>query len=84
MDQLDGNPTGIAYYKGQERFSDGAFNVVNDEDWTAELALTACRALDLPTREGQVDRIRDAVDDGLLPLQAVEALVAPGWTELDE
>lgn len=66
------------------RFDDLHLTVVGPDDWTAELALTACRALDLPTREQQVGRIRSAVDDGLLPATAVEALVGNGWRELRE
>lgn len=80
MSSGDGNPTGIAPYPGQERFSDGAFQVV--DEWTADLALQASRALDLPDRAGQVDRLRDALDDGLLNEQARQALVDAGWTEL--
>lgn len=80
MTELDGNPTDIGYYPGQERFSDGQFQAV--DEWTAELALQATRALDLPDRADQVDRIRDALDDGLLNEQARQALVDAGWTEL--
>lgn len=82
--ELEGNPTDAPHYPGQERFSDGDFSVLGDGDWTADLALLATRAMDLPTREEQVERIRDAVDEGVLPEQAVDALVAAGWTELAE
>lgn len=50
--------------------------------WTARLALSVARATDLPHDE-QVDAIRTAVDDGLLPEPAVDALIADGFPELD-
>ncbi len=78
MTELDGKPDGApAYYEGQERFSDGQFVAV--EDWTAELALRACRADDFAAGSPErVSRIRDAIDEGLLPEPAVDALIAAG------
>lgn len=80
--KLEGNPTDIAYYPGQERFSDGEFNTVTE--WTPELALRLAGADKLTDRQAQVDQVRDALDDDLLPPGAVAALVAAGWTELAE
>lgn len=72
-----------APYPGQERFSDGDFHVV--DSWTPELALRACRADDFPHHSTeQLERIRDAIDDDLMPPAAVDALIAAGWTELDD
>lgn len=64
------------------RFTDSGFHAV---DWTEDLALRAARVNRLLPRGKQLEAIRNAVDapDGL-PEAAVEALVAAGWTELEE
>lgn len=59
--------------------------------WTAGMAIKAVRGhagLTGPEfaelgRTGQVQAVRDAVDDDWLPEPAVDALVQAGWTELD-
>lgn len=51
-------------------------------EWTPELALRAAgQRLD---RAGQVAAIRDAVDDGTLSEEAVDVLIAAGWTKLEQ
>lgn len=73
----------MAHVSATERFTDDGFHEVT---WTAELALKVAQAGGYPehARAAAVDRIRDAIDDGRLPAAAVDALVAAGWTELDD
>ena len=52
--------------------------------WTEARALSRARIDVDASRTAQLDHIRGAVDAGRLPDQAVEALIAAGWTELDD
>jgi hypothetical protein len=49
--------------------------------WTANMALRAARAVDLPRAE-QLARIRSTADEGRLPVAAINALILAGYIEL--
>lgn len=53
-------------------------------EWSEGRALSCARVDVDASRAQQLDQIRDAIDAGRLPDQAVDALIAAGWTELDD
>ena len=78
----DGEPsaeTVDGHTSSVERFTDSGFHVV---PWSAELAVRAAGVNVRAPRAEQVQQLRDAIDDDALPDEAVDALVAGGWTEL--
>lgn len=52
--------------------------------WTADLALRVAGVSPDDARDVAVAKIRDAVDNDDLPEDAVDALIAAGWTELED
>lgn len=52
--------------------------------WTEQMALRRVRVDDRLPREKQVAQLRDAIDDDVIPEDAVDALIDAGWWELDD
>ena len=53
-------------------------------DWSEGRALSIARVDADASRAQQLGQIRDAIDADRLPDEAVDALIAAGWTELDD
>lgn len=57
---------------------------VEEIPWTPEMALYAAGVDPDASHDQQVSLLRTAVDDDVLPEQAVDALVTGGYPELDD
>ena len=57
--------------------------MIDEAPWTGEKALTHVGVDSSAPREKQVAHLRRAIDDGRLARQAIAALIADGWTELE-
>jgi len=57
---------------------------VDEVPQTEDLALRIARVDRDAPRDRQLEQIRDAIDEGRLYEPQIEALIAAGWTELEE